>query len=119
MENTKETQPLLQQIYSMSEKELQCMINDTMNEIGENFYKIKPLNRKISKSLRENFYKNENNILHLNTNFEDIEEFEYEVDEFSYYFKVIKEKIAKARLMKAILLQKQTLNNNYDCNIKM
>ena len=118
MENTKESHPLLQQICSMNEEELQGWLNDTMNEIGKHFYNIKPLNRKISKSLRENFYKNTNNTIQLNTNFEDIEEFEYEVDEFSYYFKVIKEKIAKARLMKTILLQKQRLNN-YDCNIKI
>ena len=119
MENTKETQTQLQQICSMNEKELQYWFNDTMNEIGKHFYNIKPLNRKISKSLRENFYKNENNTIELNTNFEDIEEFEYEIDEFSYYFKAIKEKISKARLMNTILLQKKTLNNNYDCNIKI
>ena len=97
-----------QQIYVMSEKEINDKFNKIMNEIGNNFYKIKPLNKKIAKSLNDNFYKNANDTIHVNTNFEDIEEFEYEIDEFLYYFQIVKEKIAKARLMKKILLEKQS-----------
>lgn len=96
------------QMYAMNEKELDARINETINEIGHEFYKINPLNKRISKSLRENFYKNENDTIQLNTNFDEIEEFEYEIDEFLYYFQIVKEKIAKARLMKTILLEKQS-----------
>jgi hypothetical protein len=98
-----------QKIYNMNETEIQEKLNNTISEIADNFYKIKPLNKKITKSLSENFYKNKNNVLQLNTNFEDIEEFEYEIDEFLYYFQIVKEKIAKVRLMKTILLEK-TIN---------
>jgi len=101
-----------QKLYDMSEKELHDKFNNIMYDIGDNFYKIKPLNIRITKTLRENFYKKENDKVQLNTNFEDIEEFEYEIDVFCDYFQLVKEKIAKARLMKAILLEKQSRNQS-------
>jgi hypothetical protein len=83
----------------MPKNELEVLLEETMNEVGKNLTHLKSANKNVGKMLENNYYKRENNE-YCNTNFEDIEVIEYNLDVFFEKYKLIKQKIAKARLVK-------------------
>jgi len=82
----------------MSKNELDLLLHETMNEVGKKLGNLKNANKAVDKILEKNYYKTENNE-YCNTNFEDIEVIEYNLDVFFEKYKLIKQKIAKARLV--------------------
>jgi len=80
----------------LSKEQLELLFRSTTTKISEKMLRLKNTNTNISTLLEDNYQSGD----HLNANFEDIEMIEYNIDEFFEKYKLIKNAISKARLLK-------------------
>lgn len=91
---------------SMSFNELNSEMDKNCDKIGKQMYKLTRNLQNVSDKLSYSYYRDDRKDIQYDTDFDNIENFEYELDELFDKFKTIKQNIKDVRLGKIILKNK-------------
>lgn len=91
---------------SMSASELNTEINKNSDKIGKQMYKFTRNLQNICDNLSNSYYRDDRKDIQIDTDFDNIENYEYELDELFEKFKNIKQNIKDVRVGKLILKNK-------------
>jgi len=83
---------------SMSASELNSEINKNSDKIGKQMYKFTRNLQSIGDNLNNSYYRDDRKDIQYDTDFDNIENYEYELDELFEKFKMIKQNIKDVRL---------------------
>lgn len=97
---------------SMPTKNLETQMDKDCEELGRQMYCLTKNVNKVTDILNSSYYRDDRKNINYETNFDEIERFEYELDELFENFKKIKSYIKYVRVGKLILNEKKRVNEN-------
>lgn len=100
---------------SMEINELNDELNKECDNIGRKMYKFTKSFNDVGDSLNSSYYRDSRHEIYYETDFNNIEQLEYEIDQLIHSYKKIKESIKDVRLGNLILKNKkyeESINNN-------
>lgn len=92
---------------SMDMDELNEELNKSCDNIGKYMYKFTKSYNNVGDNLNAAYYRDQRQDIYMETNFEDIETFEYQLDKLFNDYKKIKDLIKDVRLGKLMLENKK------------